>query len=576
VYIAPLVSQGGQRSIIACVVGLAMEATEVPQMSGWTIDDNQAGNVRRVSRRATLSSAAGFAIAGAIPLARANQPTAAPRRGGTATAVITPEPVTLNAGLNTAMPTAVLWANIFDGLVRYGFDLKPHPELAESWEVAEDGLSITFHLRQGVTWHDGTPFTAADVQWTLDNVWKTVHPRNRLLFAAVERVDTPDPHTAIFRLSTPSIAIMGALNSNGAPILPRHLFAGTDLFSNPHNNAPIGTGPFVFKEWSRGNHILLERNPHYWDNGKPYLDQVIWRFIPDGSARSIAFETGEAQFAPYSPVALQDVDRLAKLPSLTIEKRGYEWTGAWLYLELNLDNKYLRDIRVRHAIAHAIDRKGVADVVWFGFAKPAISPIPSTATTFFDPTVPRYPYDLKRAEALLDEAGLPRGPNGTRFAVTHDPVPYGDDFHRTGEYVKQSLKRVGIDVTLRTQDTAVFTKRVYGDRDFDISSSWTALFSDPQIGYGKIYTSSIIGKNVPWTNASGYRNPEVDAIFAEAQREPDPQKRVALFNRFQHIVQTDLPILPLIELNFFSVVASNLRDAVTASDPSLRDAWLAA
>jgi hypothetical protein len=205
-----------------------------------------------------------------------------------------------------------------------------------------------------------------------------------------------------------------------------------------------------------------------------------------------------------------------------------------------------------------------------------ISPIPSTATTFFDLTVPRYPYDLTRAEALLDEAGLPRGPNGTRFAVTHDPVPYGDDFHRSGEYVKQSLKRVGIDVTLRTQDIAVFTKRVYGDRDFDISSSWTALFSDPQIGCGKIYTSSIIGKNVPWTNASGYRNPEVDAIFAEAQLEPDQQKRVALFNCFQHIVQTDLPILPLIELNFFSVVASNLRDAVTASDPSLRDAWLAA
>jgi peptide/nickel transport system substrate-binding protein len=189
--------------------------------------------------------------------------------------------------------------------------------------------------------------------------------------------------------------------------------------------------------------------------------------------------------------------------------------------------------------------------------------------------VPRHPFDLKQAEKLLDEGGPRRGASGTRFALIHDPLPYGDEFRRTGEYVRQSPRRVGIDVALRTQDTAVFTKRVHGDRDFDISSSWTALVSDPRIGCGNIYTSNVIGKNVPWTNASGYRDPKIDAIFAEAQREPDQQKRITLFNRFQHIVQTDLSILPLIELNFFSLVATNLRDAVTASDPSLRDAWLA-
>ncbi len=408
----------------------------------------------------------------------------------------------------------------------------------------------------------------------MDNIWKTIHPRNRLLFATVEAVDTPDPHTAIFRLSSPSRAILGSLNAAGAPILPRHLFAGTDVLSNPHNSRPVGTGPFVFKGWSRGDHIVLERNPNYWDNGKPYLDRIIYRFIPDASARSIAFEIGEAQFAPYSPVALQDVERLSKLSTLRVERRGYEWIGGWLYLEFNLDNPYLRDVRVRHAIAHAVDRRTVADVVWYGFGKPAISPVPSTGGAFFDPTVPQYPFDPKRAEALLDEAGFPRRANGVRFTLTHDPIPYGDDFRRTGEYVKQALRRIGIDVTLRTQDTAVFTKRVYGDRDFDISSSWTALYSDPQIGYGKIYTSAIIGKNVPWTNASGYRNAEVDTIFADAARAADPQQRVALFKRFQQIVQTDLPILPLIELNFFTLVAANLRDAVTASDPSLRDAWL--
>ncbi|SFM01994.1 ABC transporter substrate-binding protein [Methylobacterium pseudosasicola] len=483
--------------------------------------------------------------------------------GETLTAIVQPEPVSLSAALNSAAPTGVVSGSIFDGLVDYGTDLKPKPGLAESWEVAPDGLSITFHLRHGATWHDGVPFTAADVKWTLENVWQKIHPRNQVTFAKVIRVDTPDAWTAVLRLSEPSVAILSTVNSNGAQILPKHLYEGTDILNNPYNNKPVGTGAFVFKEWVKGSHITLERNPNYWDKAKPALDRVIFKIIPDAAARSAAFEKGEVQYAALSPVPLRDAERLSKRPNLRVETRGYEWLSPFLFADFNVDRPYLKDVRVRRALAQAIDLSALAKVVWYGFAIPATSPIPSTLPEFHDATVPKYPLDPKRAEALLDEAGFKRGSDGSRFSLNLDYIPYGDDFKRTGEFIKASLKRIGVEVNVRSQDTAAYTRRLYGDRDFDIAITWFAAFADPQVGVTRAYWSQAIGKNIPWTNASGYRNAAIDTIISDVQGEPDGAKRVALFKQFQRTVMEDLPTLPLLELRFFTVEASNLRHPIT-------------
>lgn len=525
------------------------------------------------TRRAVLLVAASLLAISAAPGIGFAQ---TPKRGGTLTAIIQPEPVILTSAINTAAPTGTVSGNIFDGLVDYDAQLNPKPALAERWEVSPDGLNITFHLRKGVKWHDGKPFTSADVKWTLENVWQKIHPRNQATFGRVKQVDTPDNNTVVLRLSEPSVAILSSVNSNGAQVLPKHLYEGTDILNNPYNNKPVGTGAFVFKEWSKGNHIILERNPDYWDKEKPYLDRVIFKVIPDAAARAAALEKGEVQYAVFSPVPLKDAERLGKLPNLKIETRGYEWLSPWLFFDLNVDNQYLKDVRVRRAIAHAIDTKAVNNVVWYGFGKPAISPVPSTLPQFHDASVPQYAFDPKKSEALLDEAGFKRGKDGVRFTLSHDFIPYGDDYKRTGEYLKQALKRVGIEVNIRTQDTATFTKRVYGDRDFDISSAWFAAFSDPQVGVSRAYWSGWIGKNTPWTNGSGYRNAEIDKIIADVQSEPDPQKRIAAFKRFQQIVQSDVPSIPLIELKFFTVHAANLKDVVTTADQiygSLKNAW---
>jgi len=529
----------------------------------------------RVSRRLFLAAASSFAIAAATGMPAGAAET--PKQGGTLSAILQPEPVTLTPATNTAQPTQVVAGNIFDGLVYYDFDLTPKPALAERWEVAPDGLTITFHLRKGVKWHDGKPFSAADVKWTLENVWKTVHPRNKALFENVSSVETPDDTTVILKLSKPSLPILSVINGVGAPILPKHLYEGTDLLNNPYNNKPVGTGPFVFKEWKKGEYVTLERNPDYWDTGKPHLDKIVFRVIPDAAARAAALEKGEVQYAPFNPVPFRDVERLAALPNLKVETRGYEWLSPVLYLDLNVDNPYLKDVRVRHAIAHALDKEAVAKVVWFGYGKPAVSPVPSTLGAFHDAGVTKYPFDPRKAEALLDDAGFKRGPDGVRFSITHDYLPYGDDYKRTGEYLKQALKRVGIEVTLRSQDSAAFIKRVYADRDFDISSSYNAAFPDPQIGVVREYWSGWLGTKTPWTNGSGYRNAKVDALIQAAAVDGDPKARVGQFKEFQNIVVDDLPTLPLLELKFFTVHAASLKGAVLQGDQvysSLKNAWL--
>jgi len=517
-----------------------------------------------LSRRHLLTASSALAL-----FAQAGRPTLAaeaPKRGGTLSVILQPEPVTLTPAANTAQPTQVVAGNIFDGLVYYDSNLAPQPSLAERWEVAADGRSITFHLRPGVKWHDGQPFSAADVKWSLENVWKTINPRDKPLFENVTSVATPDDATVTLTLSAPSLPILSVLNGVGAPILPKHLYEGTDVLNNPLNNKPVGTGPFVFKEWKRGEYVLLERNPNYWDAGKPYIDKLIFRVIPDAGARAAAIEKGEIQYAPFNPVPFRDLERLAALPALKVETRGYEWLSSLFYLDFNVEAPYLKDVRVRQAIAHAIDRDALARVVWFGYAKPAISPIPSTVTTFFDPTVPVYAFDVKKAETLLDEAGFKRGADGARFAVTHDFLPYGDDFRRTGEFLKQSLKRVGIEVTLRAQDSAAFIKRVYGDRDFDISSSYNAAFPDPQIGVVREYWSGWLGTKTPWTNGSGYRSAAVDRLIQDAAIRPDQAARIADFKQFQQRVQRDLPTLPLLELKFSTVHAANLKGLAGQGD----------
>ena len=210
--------------------------------------------------RTSLASIAAVAALSVLtaPQAWAQKP------GGTLVQITQPEPPNLAPYISTVGPISQVTAKVFDGLLEYGFDLKPRPSLAESWTESADGKTITFKLRKDVTFHDGKPFTAADVQFTVMEVLKKNHPRGMATFRDVTAVETPDAHTAVFKLSVAAPYIMKALASSESPILPKHVYERGDIKTHANANNPIGSGPFKFVEWRRGEFVRLDKNANYW------------------------------------------------------------------------------------------------------------------------------------------------------------------------------------------------------------------------------------------------------------------------------------------------------------------------
>jgi peptide/nickel transport system substrate-binding protein len=395
------------------------------------------------------------------------------------------------------------------------------------------------------------------------------------VFINVDQVDTPDPQTAVFRLSHPAPYILAALNAAETPMVPKHVYEKGDVLTNPANNAPIGTGPFRFVKWDRGSYIRLERNPNYFEAGKPYLDRII----PDAGARAVAFESGELDVGGPWPVPASDMGRIGQLPNLAITTKGYSALADQNFLEFNLRDPLFQDVRVRRAIAHSIDRKFIIDNIFFGYATLATGPISPEMAEFYDPDMPQYPYDLALAERLLDEAGRTRGKDGKRFGFTIDPMPYGDRFTQIGQFIAQALPKVVISVELRSQDASNWLRRIYTDYAYQAQIYGIFNMMDPTIGVQRQYWSKAIRPGVAFGNGSGYSNSEVDAIFEAAQIEGDQAKRKRLFSRMQRIVATELPNIPLVneqQTTVYNRRVHNLIDGLMGVYDTFADVYVAA
>lgn len=502
-----------------------------------------AGMPRRRFHQALL---AGLGLSSAPPMVTRAQAATQPaiRQGGTVTLVSLLEPPTLVGIANSAAGTFVVSPKIVEGLLRYDLDLRPQPQLATAWQVSPDGLRYTFQLRPNVRWHDGRPFTSADVAYSILAV-KEKHPRGRGTFANVLEVQTPDPLTAVVVLSRPAPFLIRALAATETPIVPRHLYEGSDPATNPLNLRPVGTGPFVFKEWVRGSHVVLERNPNYWDPGKPHIDRLVIRFITDPAAAAAALESGAVDLGGATPVPLSDLERIARLPHLSIDSRGNEYfNNQTTRIEFNLDNPYFKHKKVRQAVAHAVDPQMVLKVVWQGYGIVAPGPISPVLKSFYDPSINYRSLDLKKAEQLLDEVGFARGPDGVRFRVTHDV--FDPLANRVAQYLRQNLGRIGVDVTIRTQEFGAYIKRIYTDRNFDFNNQGMSQLFDPTVGIQRFYWSKNYRPGVPFSNGSHYANPEVDRLLEAAATENDPAVRRQLFSDFQRIIADDLPTIGLV------------------------------
>ncbi|MFL9882281.1 ABC transporter substrate-binding protein [Paraburkholderia agricolaris] len=520
------------------------------------------------------TTAAWPVLANAATAAPAGQ-NAAPSPGGTLTYAVPQEPPSLLSLLDTNTVIRNISAKITEGLLRYDAQFTPQPLLAIAWSTSADGLQYTFKLRPGVKWHDGESFTSADVRYSI-LTQKRLGPRGRITLANVERVDTPDPLTAVVVLGKPTPYLIKALSSAELPIVPLHRYGDGDPLTSPNLNAPIGTGPFIFDKWVRGSYVSLRRNPNYWRPGKPLLDRVIYRIVPDQASISAALETGEVDAA--TGVGLADLGRLAKLPQLKIDDTYDAYLNNAAFLEFNVENPVLAKPEVRKAIAHAIDRNFIKDNVFYKRSSVVDSPVPAVLANYYDDSTFHYPFDASTANRLLDEAGYPKQADGQRFALKINYIT-GADFRRTAEYLRSALSRIGVKAAILDGDLPAYLRRAYTARDFDLNLNGLGRLYDPTVGVQRIYWSDGVKHPLIWINASHYQNPQVDELFRQAAIETDDTRRAAAFRQIQQIVGRDLPVLPLVTVPAVQVYHArvhNLTNSIDLIAGDLSDAWIEA
>ena len=314
----------------------------------------------------------GAASSGLAPTLLTSGPALAqgtPKRGGTLTTILTPEPPILILGVNNQGPTSLAAGKLFQGLLEYSFKLEPMPLLAKLWSLSDDKKTYTFKLQDNVKFHDGHPMTADDVIFSITKFHTELSPRARPIFSKIKEATAPDPHTVVLTLETPFEPFLLMFDVSACAIVPKHIYDGTDYRTNPANQHPIGTGPFQFVEWQRGNFVRMKRFDDYWVPGQPYLDEIIYRIIPDSQSRALALETGQVQLTQSNDIEPFDVPRFRAMPNLETELQGWEYASQISWIEVNHRVKPLDDVRVRQAISHALDRNFILGKLWFGIGK---------------------------------------------------------------------------------------------------------------------------------------------------------------------------------------------------------------
>ena len=512
----------------------------------------------KISRRKVLAGSAFLLASTALPSIGWTQA----KKGGRLVVAADSEPRNLNSAIVASNGVFFVASKVIEPLAEASFDGQGglDPRLATSWEGSDDGLSVTFKLREGVTWHDGKPFTSADVAFSALSIWKPLQNLGRVVFKNLEAVETPDVHTAVFKFSepTPLQLIKNALPALTS-VVPKHVYEGTDIATNPANNAPIGTGPFKFAEHKPGEYYRLVRNDKYWREGEPQLDEIIYRVLPDRAAAAGALEAEEIQLAAFSAVPLADLERISKVPGIKVIGDGYEALTYQLVVEINHRRKELADLKVRQAIAHAIDKDFVVKTIFLGHATPSTGPVPVNDKQFYSTDVPTYAFDVAKANALLDEAGYPKGDNGNRFSLKLLPAPYFSETKQFGDYLRQALAAVGIDAELVNNDSAAHQKAVYTDHAFDLAIAPPVFRGDPAIST-TILVQSGIPDGVPFSNQGGYKNAELDALITKAAETLNDKARTDLYDEFQKKVVEDLPLINVAEWGFITVARDSVKN----------------
>ena len=451
---------------------------------------------------------------------------------------------------------------MYNGLVKYDRDYNIVPDLASSWDIENDGKLIRFHLRTDVLWHDGEKFTAGDVMFTYKTI---VDPKTPTAYASdyklVKEARVVDDYTFEVTYDKP---LAPALISWGSlQMLPEHLLKGKDISKSGLARKPVGTGPFKFKTWESGSRIVLEANERYFD-GKPPLLGILYRIIPDQNTEFMELKAGNIDFMGLTP--LQHLRQTAA-PDFAQKYNKYKYLAdGYTFLGFNLTRAPFDDVRVRRAMAHAIDKQEIIRGVLMGLGEEAVGPY-KPGTRWFNKDVQRYPYDPAKARGLLREAGfedtdgdgvVDKGGRPLAFTIiTNQGNPLRE---KTLQIIQERLKGVGIQAKIRVIEWTSFLKNYVDKGDFDAVLLGWNITQDPD-NHTVWHSSNAVKGGL---NFISYKNPEVDRLLEEGRSTFNEEERRKAYFRFQEILAQDQPYVFLYVPYALPAVSSRIRGIMPA------------
>jgi peptide/nickel transport system substrate-binding protein len=467
-----------------------------------------------------LALLSGFALMFSL-LSCSNQPDP-----NTLVMVIESSPTNLDPRVGVDAQSERIDSLLFDYLVVRGADLNAAPGLAERWEVP-DPLTYIFYLHRGVRFHDGRPLTSRDVKWTFDSLLGgKIRSTRASAYRFVDHIDAPEDFKIIFHMKEPDAALLWNLTDGAVGIVPSG--SGDEI-----SRHPIGSGPFKFVSAETDKEVVIERNDDYWGE-KVKLPRVRFTVVPDATTEALELRKGSGDIASNS-LTPDTVLTLEREPFLAVERAS----GTEVqYLGFNLRDPILKDVRVRQAIAYALDRRPMIKYLWRGEAQPARSVLPPQSWAY-NGDVPSYDHDPAKARALLDAAGYPLT-NGVRFHITMK-TSITESTRLMAAVMQQQLRDVGIILDIRSFETATFFADVTHGAFQLYGLRWVGGNQDPDIFY--VFHSSRFPPN--GANRGHYSNPKVDALIDQARREVDPKVRKPLYAELQRILAEELPYVDL-------------------------------
>ncbi|MBV8714522.1 MAG: ABC transporter substrate-binding protein [Chloroflexi bacterium] len=469
------------------------------------------------------------------------------QQGGTLTIGLDQEPPTMDPEASPSAITFFITSSVGETLLYIDENRKIQPWLAQSYEVSSDAKTFTFHLRNDVTFQDGTPFNASAVKWNFDRVVDPNYKAGSALpqLTGYQGTDTPDDYTAVVHFKDPFVPF---LIYAGSPYLPMVSPTAAQKQADQVNQTPVMSGPYKIDEWVPKDHVTISRWDGYkrkapWSDhdGAGYLDQVIWKFVPEAGTRSATVESGETQAADI--LTPQDVPRLQSEGMQIVSKA---WVGMPEMMFLTTTQAPTDDVNVRQAVEYGIDRDALVSTLYQGIGQKAIGPL--TAIMLDDPSLrAMYPHDIAKAGQLLDQSGWTAGAdgirtkNGQRLTFSLNAIDYGSGPLQDNELIQGQLRQIGMDVSIKAQ-----ARPPWYEDNYHCANNGMELFlrSGELDVLDAAFDSTNVGGNFNW---SCLKDPEVDSMLHQGRQETDPAKRQQLYLQLEQKLMNQAVIVPLVD-----------------------------